>query len=96
MSDGNGAKSEETTSASDDLKEQEKLGLIYIYRQGGQNRFEMTIPLESAMEKLFAIDLLNNVMKAIITAPIKKNKPKIIQAPADFFNRLRKFKSKRR
>lgn len=91
----NGGK-EQQKSASDDLKEQEKLGLIYIYRQGGENRFEMSIPVDDPMGKLFAIDLLNNVMKAIITAPLKKFKPKILRPPANFLNRLRNFKARRR
>ena len=92
----NGAQPEQQKSASDDLVEQEKMGLIYIYNQGGENRFEMTIPVDDPMGKLFAINLLNNVMKAIIDAPVKKFKPKILRPPSNFFNRLRNFKAKRR
>jgi hypothetical protein len=95
---GNGKKKPEQQqhSASDDMIEQEKLGLIYIYNQGGENRFEMSIPVNDPMGKIFAINLLNNVIKAVIDAPIKKFKPKILQPPANFINRLRQFKSKRK
>ena len=95
MVDGNGANPETAKTASDDMKDREKLGLVYIYREGNENRFEVSVPVDDPMGKLFVIDLLNNVMKAILTAPLKKFKPKIIQPPGNFLNRLRNFKAKR-
>lgn len=93
---GDDGKRPQEHSASDDLKQEEKLGLLYIYRQGDENRFEMTIPVDEPMGKLYAIELLVNVAKAILTTPNKAFKPKIIQPSGQLLNRLRRYLPKKR